>query len=141
MARRPAHLDPSHPPWPHSTRRPLVARKSLPNLEPPQHVRPHQAGLPLRHEPRRLTSWTRPPTAARSLMRESNPDYNGVWFGEIETSNRKWRRFRGPQGPFFGQAGLILRDLAEAHSRMQCVFSTKVQQQANSTRSAIMLSY
>src|SRR5262249_47749617 len=80
-------LDPSHPPWPHSTRRPLVARKSLPNLERPQHVRPHQAGLPLRHEPRRLTSWTPPPTAARSLMRESNPDYNGVCFGEIETSN------------------------------------------------------
>ena len=30
---------------PHPTRRPLVARKSLPNLERPQHVRPHQAGL------------------------------------------------------------------------------------------------
>ena len=41
---------------PHPTRRPPVAGKSLPNLERPQHVRPHQAGLPHRHEPRRLTS-------------------------------------------------------------------------------------
>ena len=49
---------------PHPTRRPPVARKSLPNLERPQHVRPHQAGLPHRHEPRRLTSSMRPPTAA-----------------------------------------------------------------------------
>ena len=32
-----------------------VAGKSLPNLERPQHVRAHQAGLPHRHEPRRLT--------------------------------------------------------------------------------------
>jgi DNA-binding HxlR family transcriptional regulator len=58
MARRPAHLGPSHPRGPHPTRRPAVAGKSLPNLERPQHVRAHQAGLPHRHEPRRLT-WSR----------------------------------------------------------------------------------
>jgi hypothetical protein len=38
MARRPAHLGPGHPRGPHPAPRPLVARKSLPNLERPQHV-------------------------------------------------------------------------------------------------------
>src|SRR4029450_6889039 len=66
MARRPAHLGPSHPRGPHPTRRPLVARKSLPNLERPQHVRPHHAGLPHRHEPRRPTSWSLSGTAPPS---------------------------------------------------------------------------
>jgi 4-amino-4-deoxy-L-arabinose transferase-like glycosyltransferase len=45
-------------------------RKSLPNLERPQHVRPHQAGLPRRHERRGLTSSMRSPTPA--------PDAAGV---------------------------------------------------------------
>ena len=56
MARRPAHLGPSHPRRPHPTRRLAVARKSLPNLERPQHVRAHQAGLPHRHERQADTS-------------------------------------------------------------------------------------
>ena len=43
MARRPAHLGPGHARRPHTTRRPPVAGTSLPNLERPQHVRPHQA--------------------------------------------------------------------------------------------------
>ncbi len=64
MARRPAHLGPSHPRRPHPTRRPSVAGKSLRNLERPQHVRPHQAGPPHRHERRGLTSSMRPATAA-----------------------------------------------------------------------------
>src|SRR5262245_22881363 len=64
MARRPPHLGPSHPRGPHPTRRPPVAGKSLPNLERSQHVRPHQAGPPPCHEPRRLTSSKRPLTAA-----------------------------------------------------------------------------
>src|SRR5262245_13554348 len=64
MARRPPHLGPSHPRGPDPTRRPPVAGKSLPNLERSQHVRPHQAGLPPCHEPRRLTSSKRPLTAA-----------------------------------------------------------------------------
>lgn len=51
------HLGPSHPRRPHPNRWRSVARQSLPNLERPQHVRPHQAGLARRHEPRRLTSW------------------------------------------------------------------------------------
>src|SRR6266508_372275 len=63
MARRQAHLGPSPPRGPHPTRRPLVARKSLPNLERPQHVRPHHAGLPHRHEPRGPTSWSLSGTA------------------------------------------------------------------------------
>src|SRR5262245_12134463 len=36
-----------------------VTDKSLPNLERPQHVRPHHAGLPHRHAPRGLTSSSR----------------------------------------------------------------------------------
>ena len=55
MARRRARVGPSHPRGPHPTRRLPVASQSLPNLERSQHVRPHQAGLPHRHEPRRLT--------------------------------------------------------------------------------------
>jgi hypothetical protein len=54
MARRPDQLGPSHPRRPHPTRRPSVAGKSLPNLERPEHVRPHQARLPHRHAPGRL---------------------------------------------------------------------------------------
>ena len=46
MARRPAQLGPSHPRGAHPTRRPPVAGTSLSNLECPEHVRSHQAGLP-----------------------------------------------------------------------------------------------
>src|SRR5262249_57174144 len=68
MARRPAHLGPSHRRGPHPTRRPAVPDKGLPNLERSQHVRAHQAGLPRRHRPRRLTSSMRPPTAAQQYV-------------------------------------------------------------------------
>ena len=70
MARRPAHVGPSHPGGPHPTRRLPVTGKSLPNLERPQHVRPHQAGLPHRHERRRLKSSRRPPTAGTHVSCE-----------------------------------------------------------------------
>src|SRR6185503_3583594 len=64
MARRPAHLGPSHRRGPHPTRWPAVADTSVPNLERPQHVRARQAGLPRRHAPRSLPSSIRPPAAA-----------------------------------------------------------------------------
>ena len=64
MARRPANLGRSHPRRPHPTPRPLVARTSLPHLERPQRLRPHQAGLPENGELGSLTSSTRPPIAA-----------------------------------------------------------------------------
>ena len=72
MARRPAHLGRSHPQPPHPTPRPLLARTSLPHLEPPQRLRPHQAGLPDCGEPGSLTSTTRHPLAAphRNLDRD-----------------------------------------------------------------------
>src|SRR5688500_7667553 len=60
MARRAAHLGPGDPRGPHRTRWSAVAGESLPNLERPQHVRPHQAGLPHRHEPPTLTPPPRP---------------------------------------------------------------------------------
>jgi 2-deoxy-D-gluconate 3-dehydrogenase len=46
MACRPAHLGRGHQRPPHPAPRPVVARTSLPHLERPQHVRPHQAGPP-----------------------------------------------------------------------------------------------
>jgi len=61
---------------PHPTRRPAVAGKSLPNLERPQHVRAHQAGLPGHNEPRRLTSSMRPPRACTHTSR-----FRGARFG------------------------------------------------------------
>ena len=54
----------AHPRGPHSTRGRLVTCQSLPDLERPQRVRSHHAGLRQRHGPRRLTSWSRPPAAA-----------------------------------------------------------------------------
>ena len=70
MARRPAHLGRSHPRPPHPTPRPLVARTSLPHLERPQRLRPHQAGLPDCGELGSLTSSTHPPIAAPHLDRD-----------------------------------------------------------------------
>ena len=58
MARRPANLGRSHPRRPHPTPRPLVAGTSLPHLERPQRLRPHQARPPDCAEPGRLTSST-----------------------------------------------------------------------------------
>ena len=43
MARRPAHLGPGHSRGSHSTRRPIVDRTSLPNVERSQHVCADQA--------------------------------------------------------------------------------------------------
>ena len=52
---------------PHPARRPPGAGESLPDLERPQHVRPHQAGLPHRHERRRLTLRAVAPPAGIAL--------------------------------------------------------------------------
>ena len=104
MARRPAHLGPSHRRGPHPTRRPAVAGKSLPNLERPQHVRAHQAGLPRR----RLTSSMRSPTAVPHYVGRARPRRNkpsGPYFGAVpplpvvvvvprRSSRRSWRPVR-----------------------------------------------
>jgi hypothetical protein len=58
MARRPAHLGRRHPQPPHPTPRSLVDRTSLPHLERPQRLRPHQAGLPDCGELGSLTSFS-----------------------------------------------------------------------------------
>ena len=95
IVRRPAHLGPSHPRRPHPTRRPSVAGKSLPNLERPQHVRPHQAGLPHRHERRGLTSSMRPATAA-AHRRWGSPEPSS-----ISALGESWRS----RGSTCGQSG------------------------------------
>ena len=69
MARRPAHVDSSHPRGPHPTRRAPVAGKSVPDLERPQHVRPHQAGLPHRHPSR----WCSPAPLRTLIPYSSEP--------------------------------------------------------------------
>ena len=70
MARRPAHLGPSHPRRPHPTRWLAVVGESVPNLERSQHVRAHQAGLPHRHE----LSLTAPTTLFASAEHQSHHD-------------------------------------------------------------------